>query len=195
MVKTESTDLALGQFPLPSFTLPVPATGGTVTDADSAGKVTWVMFLGSHCPFVILLKKKIAELARTYAARGVSIVAICSNSEETHPQDGPAAIKAEVEEYGYCFPYAYDRDGAIAKAFHAACTPDLYIFTADGKLFYHGQFDAARPGNDIAPTGADLATALDDALAGRPLGRPIKRSIGCNIKFAPGNEPEYFQSK
>ena len=113
---------------------------------------------------------------------------------ETHlVQDGPDAISAEVAEKAYPLPYAYNgTPGAVAKAFIAACTPDIYMIGAAGKLAYHGQFDDVRPGNGVEPTGADLRAALDDVLAGCPVTRPVKRSLGCNIKFAPGNEPDYF---
>lgn len=195
MVKTESVDLAIGEFQLPDFELPVPATGGTVSSADLKGKVALVMFICVHCPFVVLLKDEIKKLADDYIPKGVAIVAISSNSPVTHPQDGPDAIKAEVEEKGYPFAYAYDGDtGAVAKSFRAACTPDLFVFAADGTLAYHGQFDDARPGNGIEPTGADLRAALDDVLAGRKVQKPIKKSIGCNVKWAEGNEPSYFST-
>lgn len=195
MVKTESvTDLTVGAFQMPQFELPVPATGRKVSSSDVAGMPALIMFLSCHCPFVVLLKDTIKALADEYIAKGVAVVAICSNSPETHlVQDGPDAISAEVAEKGYPFPYAYDGvTGAVAKAFKAACTPDIYVFDAAGKLAYHGQFDDARPGNGVEPTGADVRAALDDVLAGRPITRPVKRSLGCNIKFAPGNEPDYF---
>lgn len=194
MVKTASTELAIGEFELPAFTLPVPATGATFSSAELAGKPALVMFICCHCPFVVMLKDGIRALTDEYAAKGVAVVAISSNSVETHPQDGPDAIAAEVKDKGFAFPYCFDGDAAVAKAFRAACTPDIYVFAADGKLAYHGQFDDARPGNGVDVTGADLRAALDDVLAGRPVGRPIKRSLGCNIKFAPGNEPDYFLS-
>jgi len=118
-----------------------------------------------------------------------------SLAKQYHPDRLFAKSSAEVRDLGYCFPYAYDGDtGAVAKAFKAACTPDIYVFDSSGKLFYHGQFDDARPGNGVEPTGADLRAALDDVLAGRPVSWPVKRSLGCNIKFAPGNEPDYFKS-
>ena len=143
-----------------------------------------------------LSQDAIKQLADDYKDR-VAIVAISSNSVETHPQDGPDAIAAEVQEKGYAFPYCYDADAAVAKSFRAACTPDIYLFDAAGRLAYHGQFDDARPGA-IGPrvevTGADVRAALDDVVAGRAVQRPIKRSLGCNIKFAPGNEPDYFLS-
>ena len=154
----------------------------------------------NHCPFVILLKDGIQRVAADYASRGVKFVAINSNSVETHPQDGPAEMAREATERGYTFPYLFDSTQEVAKSFRAACTPEFYAFSADGTLQYHGQVDAARPSPDdkrvptVPVTGADLRGALDDILAGRAVAAPQRRALGCNIKFTPGNEPDYFRS-
>ncbi len=147
-----------------------------------------------HCPFVKLLKDALVALAREYAPRGVRILAVVSSSLETHPQDGPAALVEEAGALGNPFPFLFDETQAVAKAFMAACTPEFYVFDGAGTLQYHGQACDARPKKDPpdVPTCADLRAALDDVLAGRPVGRPQKRALGCNIKFTPGNEPDYF---
>ena len=153
----------------------------------------------NHCPFVVLLKDALVALAREYTPKFVKIVGISSNSAETHPQDGPAAMRDDAEKLGYAaagFRYLFDETQEIAKEFRAACTPEFYVFDSRGRLFYHGQFDDARPANGVAPSGADVRSALDDVLSGREevSRKPVKRSLGCNIKWAPGNEPSYFHT-
>ena len=153
----------------------------------------------NHCPFVVLLKDALVALARDYTPKFVKIVGISSNSAETHPQDGPAAMRDDAEKLGYAaagFRYLFDETQEIAKEFRAACTPEFYVFDSRGRLFYHGQFDDARPANGVAPSGADVRSALDDVLSGREevSRKPVKRSLGCNIKWAPGNEPSYFHT-
>lgn len=169
------------------------------------GKLTFFLLLFStfhnsnHCPFVVLLKDALVSLARDYTPQGVKIVGISSNSVETHPQDGPAAMKEDAEKLSYAavgFRYLFDETQEVAKEFKAACTPEFYVFDAEQKLFFHGQFDDARPGNGITPSGADVRSALDDVLAGKEKVSklPVKKSLGCNVKWAPGNEPSYFHT-
>ncbi|KAF8060293.1 hypothetical protein HT031_004828 [Scenedesmus sp. PABB004] len=197
-VLTESATLDIGS-PAPTFELPDPLSGGTVSlsGAAAGAKATLVMFICNHCPFVVMLKPAIAALAKEYQARGVAVVAISSNSTATHPQDGPEAMAADAKEQGYTFPYLFDESQAVARAYTAACTPEFYVFDGDLRLTYHGQFDDARPNNGKPVTGADLRVALDAALAGAPLPADFtpRPSIGCNIKWHPGQEPDYFGSQ
>ena len=147
-----------------------------------------------HCPFVKLLKDALVALAKDYTPRGVRILAVVSSSLETHPQDGPATLVEEARALANPFPFLFDETQAVAKSFMAACTPEVYVFDGAGTLQYHGQACDARPKKDPpnVATCADLRAALDDVLAGRPVSRPQKRALGCNIKFTPGNEPDYF---
>ncbi|XP_049937233.1 uncharacterized protein LOC116267210 isoform X2 [Nymphaea colorata] len=149
-----------------------------------------VMFLCNHCPFVKHLKKDIVKLANFYMQKNLAIVAISSNSVETHPQDGPKLMAEEAKLFGYPFPYLYDESQDVARAFGAVCTPEFLLFKKDGRrpfeLFYHGQFDDSRPGNGIPVTGRDLSLAIDCVLSGQPLSAPQKPSVGCSIKWHPG---------
>ncbi|MDA0834389.1 MAG: thioredoxin family protein [Planctomycetota bacterium] len=191
MVKTASTMLPLGT-KLPEFSLP-NVDGRTIGNADvSSGKGLLVIFMCNHCPFVVHLRSALAEFGKEYQAKGLSIVGISSNDAEAYPQDGPDAMKAEAKEAGYTFPYLFDGTQEAAKAFHAACTPDFFLFDNDLHLVYRGQFDDSRPGNGKAITGADLRKACDQVLAGQPVPAEQKPSIGCNIKWKAGSEPAYF---
>lgn len=191
MVLTQSTMLALGT-PAPDFALP-DTTGRTVRLAEfDAAKALVVMFLSNHCPFVKHVQSGLVALAREYQARGVAFVAIASNDIGTHPQDGPVEMVREAKAAGYTFPYLFDADQQVAKAYRAACTPDFFVFDGARKLAYRGQLDAARPGNPHPVDGADLRAALDNLLAGRPAPAEQRASMGCNIKWRPGNEPEWF---
>jgi thiol-disulfide isomerase/thioredoxin len=150
------------------------------------------MFICNHCPFVKLLKGALVEFANEYQERGLAIVAISSNDAEGYPQDGPEAMAHDKQAWGYPFPYLFDESQAVAKAYGAACTPDFFLFDVDGRLAYRGQFDASRPGNGVEPSGADLRGAADAVLSGRrPAGDQVP-SVGCNIKWKPGNAPDYF---
>ncbi|HLP78619.1 MAG TPA: thioredoxin family protein, partial [Candidatus Paceibacterota bacterium] len=151
-----------------------------------------VMFICNHCPYVKHIRSGLAQLGRDYLPKDAAIVAISSNDAKNYPQDGPAQMKAEAKAAGYTFPYLYDESQAVAKAYHAACTPDFYVFDKDHRLVYRGQFDDSRPGNGLPATGKDLREALDAVLAGKPVSSSQKPSIGCNIKWKSGNEPEYF---
>lgn len=184
--------LALGTT-LPTFRLP-DFDGRVHTSEELPGpKGLVVAFICNHCPFVRHVRSEFARFAREYQTRGVGVVAIMSNDIAEFPQDAPAGMKQEAHEVGYTFPYLLDEQQQVAKAFHAACTPDLFLFDADKTLVYRGQFDGSRPGNNVPVTGADLRAAADAMLAGRPIAGDQKPSIGCNIKWSAGNQPEYFK--
>lgn len=191
MARTPSTMLDLGT-PLPAFTLPEPLTGKLVDSATFAGKPLLVAFICNHCPFVLHIQDAFVDFAREYVSKGLGIVAISANDVTTHPDDGPEKMAERARDKGYPFPYLYDESQAVAKAFRAACTPDFFLFDANGKLAYRGQFDGARPGNDAPNDGADLRAAADAVLAGRTPSPDQRPSLGCNIKWRAGNEPDYF---
>ncbi|HEY9172177.1 MAG TPA: thioredoxin family protein [Verrucomicrobiae bacterium] len=191
MALTPSTMLPLGTA-APDFNLP-DIQGKPVALADfKAAPALLVAFICNHCPYVKHLRAGLAQLARDYQPRGVAIVAISSNDAANYPEDSPAKMKAEARAAGYTFPYLHDETQALAKAYRAACTPDFFLFDAARKLVYRGQFDDSRPGNSVPVTGKDLRAALDAALAGKPAPANQKPSLGCNIKWKPGNEPDYF---
>lgn len=193
MVRTESTMLPLGTR-APDFKLH-DASGKLVSRDDFANAPLLVMFLCNHCPFVKHVRAGLAQLGRDYQAKGVAIVAINSNDVATHPDDSPEHMVKEAKEAGYTFPYLVDDTQAVAKAYRAACTPDFFLFDRFKKLVYRGQLDGSRPGNDVPVTGADLRAALDAVLAGKPVAERQRASMGCNIKWKSGNEPEYFPPK
>jgi peroxiredoxin len=191
MVKTASTMLPLGT-EAPDFTLP-DASGKMVSLSDFAGKpALLVAFICNHCPFVKHIAAGLAELATEYQKRDVAVVAVNSNDVENYPDDSPAKMAEEVKRRGYTFPYLYDETQSVAKSYGAACTPDFYLFDKNRKLVYRGQLDSSRPDSGIPVTGKDLRAALDAVLSGRPVAKEQKPSIGCNIKWKPGNEPPYF---
>lgn len=193
MAQTASTMLPLGTS-APDFSLPEPATGSTVALADLRGSpALLVMFISNHCPFVQHIREALARFTSDYRGRGLACVAIGANDVIKYPDDGPVRIAEEVQSRGYPFPYLYDESQAIAKAYRAACTPDFFLFDADRQLVYRGQFDASRPGNTVPVTGADLRAAVDAVLAGQPVSSEQKPSMGCNIKWKLGNEPDYFR--
>lgn len=191
MAQTASTMLPLGTS-APDFSLPEPATGHPVTLADFRDSpALLVMFICNHCPFVKHIRDGLAQFALEYRTRGLATVAIGANDAVNYPDDGPARIAEDARAFGYSFPYLYDESQAVAKAYRAACTPDFFLFDAERELVYRGQFDGSRPGNAVPVTGADLRAAADAVLAGRPTPSDQKPSIGCNIKWKPGNEPDY----
>jgi peroxiredoxin len=192
MVATASTmQLTLGA-PAPDFALP-DASGKTYTLADFADAPALVIvFMCNHCPFVKHVAAGLAAIARDYQPRGVAVVGINSNDFQLYPDDAPAKMPDESRQRGYTFPYLVDESQEVAKAYHAACTPDFYVFDADRKLAYRGQMDGSRPSNAVPATGSDLRAALDAALAGRAAPTPQRPSLGCNIKWKPGNAPEWF---
>jgi peroxiredoxin len=191
MVRTPSTMLPLGTV-APDFDLP-NVDGRTMSFADAAGpRGTVVMFICNHCPFVKHVADELARLGRESLSRGIGVVAISSNDVSCHPADSPEQMVREAEDRGYAFPYLYDETQDVAKAYHAACTPDFYLFDASRKLVYRGQFDSSRPGGEVAVTGRDLRAAIDALLAGQPQLAEQIPSLGCNIKWKSGNEPPYF---
>ncbi|MDR3458706.1 MAG: thioredoxin family protein [Verrucomicrobiae bacterium] len=191
MALTPSTMLPLGTT-APDFKLP-DTNGKTVTLADFKGKAALaVIFMCNHCPYVVHIRAGLAQLAYDYAVKNVAIVGISSNDAKNYPADSPAKMKDEVKSAGYIFPYLHDETQAVAKAYRAACTPDIFLFDRSRRLVYRGQFDASRPGNGIPVTGKDLRAAIEAVLAGKPTSDLQVASIGCNIKWKPGNEPAYF---
>ncbi len=191
MVRTASTMLPLGT-PAPDFKLQ-DTDGRTVELSEFAGaKALLVIFMCNHCPYVKHVAAGVQQLAEDYQARGVAVVGISSNDAEKYPDDSPEKMAEEKAQQGYTFPYLYDADQAVAKAYHAACTPDFYLFDSEQRLVYRGQMDDSRPKTDRPVTGADLRAALDAVLAGAAPAEQQVPSIGCNIKWKPGNEPEYF---
>jgi len=191
MVNTPSTMLPLGT-EAPDFSLKNAVTGETVSLSDLDGKAFLVMFICNHCPFVIHVRDEITRMAKEYGEQGVAVVAINSNSAETHPQDGPDAMKELAQELGWTFPFLFDSLQEVAKAYHAACTPDFFLFDGDRRLVYRGQLDDSRPSTEVPVTGKDLRAAIDGLLAGEPVPADQRPSMGCNIKWTPGNEPDYF---
>ncbi len=191
MAATESQMLALGT-EAPGFTLPDPDGRQYSLDGSENASAYLVMFICNHCPFVKHVAAELAHIGTDYGIRNVAIYAINSNDVETHPGDSPAAMKKEIAARGYTFPYLLDEDQSIAKAFRAACTPDMYVFDGNRKLVYRGQLDDSRPSNGIPVSGNDLRAALDAVLAGTSVSEDQTASIGCNIKWKPGNEPEWF---
>jgi peroxiredoxin len=186
-----STMVALGT-EAPDFTLPDVASGGVVRRSDFDGRrALLVMFICRHCPYVRHVRKGLAELGRDFRDRDVGIVAISANDPAAHPEDAPPSLAEEAREAGYTFPYLFDETQEVATAYTAACTPDFFLFDADRKLAYRGQFDSSRPGNYAPVTGKDLRAAMDAVLADRPVPQDQRPSVGCTIKWRPGNEPSY----
>lgn len=187
MTAVNSTMLGLGTR-APDFDLPKVA-GGRLKLGDLKGsKGVLVMFICNHCPFVQHVKKELVQLGDDYQKKEIAIVGINSNDWENYPDDAPEKMTRE----GYPFPYLYDETQEVAKKYRAACTPDFYLFDANFKLVYRGQLDDSRPSNNIPVTGKDLRLALDAVLAGQKVFEDQKPSIGCNIKWKHGNEPDYF---
>lgn len=192
MARTLSTMLELGT-PAPDFHLPDPATGKTVSLADFDGAhALLVVFMCNHCPYVIHLRDALAALVRDYQPRGLAAVGINSNDVDNYPEDSPEKMVIQARQAGYTFPYLYDADQAVAKAYQAACTPDFFLFDRTHRLVYRGQFDDSRPGNAHAVTGQDLRHAIDATLAGKEAPAEQVPSMGCNIKWKDGNAPAYF---
>jgi peroxiredoxin len=192
MALTPSTMLALGTT-APDFSLPDVSGRATSLSDFSPAPALVVAFICNHCPYVKLIRAGLAEFGRECRERGVAMVAINSNDAVRYPADSPAAMAVESREAGYTFPYLFDVDQSVAKAYRAACTPEFYLFDLSRHLVYRGQFDDARPGNGRPVTGGDLRAAVEALLAGKPVSDSQVPGMGCNIKWKPGNEPDYFK--
>ncbi len=191
MVQTLSTMLPLGTS-APQFSLP-DANGKIVSLSDFEGAPAMVVvFMCNHCPFVKHVAPGLANLAREYQDKGVAVVGINPNDVANYPDDSPQKMAEASKEYGYTFPYLLDESQEVAKAYRAACTPDFFVFDGDRQLVYRGQMDDSRPSLDLPVTGADLRAALNAVLDGRSVTADQKPSVGCNIKWKPGNEPDYL---
>ncbi|MGI9427255.1 MAG: thioredoxin family protein [Bythopirellula sp.] len=191
MVRTPSTMLPLGTT-APDFSLMnVDGQLVSLSDFDDAPALL-VIFMCNHCPYVIHVADHLAQLAQEYLGRGVAVVGISSNDVANYPADSPEQMVAEAEARGYVFPYLYDETQEVAKSYHAACTPDFFLFDASKRLVYRGQLDSSRPDSGIPVTGEDLRGALDAVLAGNTPADDQTPSLGCNIKWKTGSEPEYF---
>lgn len=183
MANTPSNMLPLGTV-APNFNL-FDTTSDKLISLDEAKgkKATLVMFICNHCPFVLHINSELAKLGSDYKDKGVGIIAISSNDVDNYPQDGPELMKTKAAEVGYSFPYLYDETQAVAKAYDAACTPDLFLFDSELKLVYRGQLDDSRPSIDKPVTGKDIRNAIDAVLTGEEVNRNQIPSMGCNIKW------------
>jgi peroxiredoxin len=194
MALTPSTMLELGTKAF-DFSLPEVVSGRTVTlNTFSGKKALVVIFLTRHCPYVQHVKAELAALGNDYLSKSVGMVGISANDVRNHPDDSPDNLRSFAHELGLAYPICYDESQATAKAYTAACTPDLFLFDENRKLVYRGQLDDSRPGNSVPVTGRDLRLALDAVLAGLPVSSAQKPSLGCNIKWKPGQEPSYARS-
>lgn len=191
MVKTASIMLPLGMV-APEFSL--PNVDGRIVSLDDfrAQPALLVVFMCNHCPFVKHVADELARLGRDFQSRGLAMVGINSNDAETYPDDAPEKMVQEAKQRGYSFPYLVDASQDVAKAYRAACTPDFFLFDRQRRLVYRGQLDDSRPGNNLPVTGKDLRAAIDAVLTSQPVAEDQRASIGCNIKWRPGNEPDYF---
>jgi len=193
MVRTLSTSLLPLGSEAPDFEL--PDIYGHIVSLSSfrPAKALVVIFMCNHCPYVKHIQREISDLAKDYQTRTVAVVGINSNDAEAHPEDSPQKMREQARMFDFTFPYLYDQTQEVARAYKAACTPDFYVFDRDRRLVYHGQFDDSRPDNRIPVSGRDLKHSIDAVLAGKPVPAEQKPSMGCNIKWKPGNEPDYFQ--
>ncbi len=191
MAVTPSTMLPLGTT-APGFQLPDTDNRIVSQDDYKDASALVVMFICNHCPYVKHLKTELAAFGRDVRKKGVAVVAISSNDVSSHPEDGPEKMAEDARALGYDFPYLYDESQEVAKAYRAACTPDFFLFDRNRRLVYRGQFDDSRPGSGIPVTGKDLRTAVDAVLEGRAVSEEQKPSMGCNIKWRTGNEPDYY---
>jgi peroxiredoxin len=192
MALTASTMLPLGS-KAPAFQLPDTAGKTVSVDDFAALPALLVFFMCNHCPYVKHIRSGLAALTREYREKGVAIVGINPNDASAYPADSPAMMAREKIAAGYIFPYLYDGTQEVAHTYRAACTPEFYLFDRERMLVYRGQMDSSRPGNNVPVTGEDLRAAMDAVLAGRKVSGEQKPGIGCNIKWKPGNEPDYFE--
>jgi peroxiredoxin len=191
MVKTPSTMVPLGT-EAPDFRLADSSGKEWALDDFKGAPALLVMFICNHCPYVKHIRRELALTMQDFASRGVAVVGIQSNDVDSHPEDGPEHMAKEARTVGYTFPYLSDADQEVAKSYRAACTPDFFLYDADQRLAYRGQFDDSRPGGGTPVTGSDLRAAVDAVLEGKPAPDVQNPSMGCNIKWKPGNEPDYF---
>ncbi len=191
MVKTASTMLPLGT-PAPDFNLPDYDGRLVSLQSLSDGKGLLVVFMCNHCPYVKHVAPELVRIADEYQPKGIRVVGISSNDIDAYPDDSPERMRQEAVQQGYRFPYLFDGDQRVAQAYRAACTPDFYLFDSDSKLYYRGQMDDTRPKQGSTPNGKDLRAALDALLSSAPAPQPQRPSIGCNIKWKAGLEPNYF---
>lgn len=192
MALTPSTMLPIGTT-APDFSLPDSVSGSAVSLSDFDGaSALLVMFICNHCPYVIHIREDFGPLASEYAERGLRVVAINANDLEKYPQDGPANMKALCQELDWPFPFLMDEDQSVAKAYQAACTPDFFLFDANQKLAYRGQWDESSPGNSNPVNGSDIRAAVEAVLSGGEVSQDQVPAMGCNIKWRPGNAPAYF---
>ena len=191
MAETPSTMLDIGT-PAPDFSLPEPASGKTVSLAEYVGRPLLVVFSCNHCPYVLHIIESFTEFARDIRAQGVGVVMISANDVGGYPADSPQKMAELAEQQGFDSPSLYDQSQQVAIAYRAACTPDFFLFDRDHRLVYRGQYDASRPGNQVSVDGRDLRAAVDAVLAGEDVPVDQVPSVGCNIKWRAGNEPEYF---
>lgn len=183
MALTPSNMLPLGTI-APHFSLPDTVSGETLSLRDlKSDRATVLMFICNHCPYVVHIREKLVELAKQYQANGVSFIAISSNNIKNYPADAPDKMAELAKSAGFTFPYLYDESQSVARAYQAACTPDLYVFDKQMKCVYRGRFDGATPGNNVPVTGQDLCSALDAMLANKPVLQQQLPSMGCNIKW------------
>jgi peroxiredoxin len=191
MAATASTMLSLGT-KAPDFKLP-DTKGNIISLSDfEAVPALLVIFMCNHCPYVKHILDGMIELIKEYQDKGVAVVGINSNDVADFPEDAPERMAGLAKQKGFTFPYLFDETQQVAKAYHAACTPDFFLFDKDHKLFYRGQMDGSRPGNGVDVTGADLSAAIDALLQNKQPPAEQKPSLGCNIKWKSGNEPDYF---
>ena len=192
MVKTASTMLALGT-KAPDFQLTDVISNNRVSLGDFGGqKGLLVMFICAHCPYVKHMEAELASLGDDYIPQRLGVVAISANDAEHYTDDSPEMLKKQAEEAGFSFPYLFDENQMVSQEYTAACTPDFFLFDEGFSLVYRGQLDDSRPNTDIPVTGKDLRGAIDALLAGEPISEEQQASLGCNIKWKPGNEPDYF---
>lgn len=191
MVRTASTMRPLGMKAPPFSLMNVDGREVSLSDFSDA-RALLVIFMCNHCPYVKHVASEIQRVAMDYMPQGVAVVGINSNDASTHPGDSPEQMVHEAEQRGYPFPYLFDEEQTVAKAYGAACTPDFFLFDKNQQLAYRGQLDGSRPKNDTPLTGSDLRAALNAVLSGKETPQPQRPSIGCNIKWKEGNEPEYF---
>ena len=191
MSETPSTMLDIGS-QAENFSLPEPATGNLVSLADFIGKPLLVVFSCNHCPYVLHIIDSFTRFANQAQQRGLAVVMISSNDAVGYPADNPAKMTELAQQKGFEFPYVYDESQQVARAYRAACTPDFFLFDSSHQLIYRGQYDGSRPGNHVSISGNDMRTAVDALFNGTAMSVEQTPSVGCNIKWRAGNEPDYF---